>query len=164
MNRRGFTLIEVIMVIVLIGILAVTAAPKLGSFLSSNYGAFSDKLRADMRYAQNLAMSLNQRVRVRFTAASYDITIGGVIVHATDPSNGKPYPVLLGSGDYAGISLADTFGGDCVEFDSLGSPYEGTAATCAAASPLSTSLPASRTVTVTNGQTITVTLQTGAVN
>jgi MSHA pilin protein MshC len=164
MNHRGFTLIELIMVIALIGILAVFAAPQMGNITSMKAEAFSDKLRADIRYAQNLAMTQNQRVRVTFTAASYDVTIGGVVNHATDPANGKPYPVVLGVGDYSGIGLANTFTGSCLEFDSLGVPYEGTPAECAATAPLATLLAVNRTVTVTNGSVITITAQTGAVN
>ena len=57
MNRKGFTLIELIMVIVLIGIIAVYAAPRLSSVTDTKAGAFVDKLRADIRYAQSQAVS-----------------------------------------------------------------------------------------------------------
>jgi MSHA pilin protein MshC len=152
MDRKGFTLIELVMVIVLLGILAAFVAPNLGNITSTKAGAFSDKLRADIRYAQNLAMTQNQRVRVTFAANSYSITIAGNPI--ADPATGRNYPVTLGVGDYAGISLANTFGGSYVEFDSLGVPYDGGGV-----------LLVNRSVTVAPvGQAITVTVQTGAVN
>ncbi len=66
-NSRGFTIIELVMVIVLISILAIYAAPKLGNITSMKGGAFADKLRADIRYAQNLAMTRGVRSRVDFS-------------------------------------------------------------------------------------------------
>jgi MSHA pilin protein MshC len=152
MCRKGFTLIELVMVIVLLGILAAFIAPNLGNITSTKAGAFSDKLRADIRYAQDLAMTRNVQVRVTFAANSYSITIAGNPI--ADPATGKNYPVTLGAGDYVGISLANTFGGSYVEFDSLGAPYDSGGA-----------LAINRSVTVAPvGQTIIVTAQTGAVN
>ena len=152
MDRNGVTLIELVMVIVLIGIIAAFVMPMLGNITTTEAGSFTDKLRADMRYAQDLAMTQSQRVQVNFTANSYSITIAGNPI--VDPSNGRNYPVTLGTGEYAGISLSNTFGGSIVIFDSLGGPYDSNGA-----------LTANQSVTVAPvGHTITVTMQTGAVN
>ena len=162
MNTRGFTLIELILVLVLLTIIAVFAMPRLGDVPSMKSGAFADKLRADIRYAQNLAMTRGQRVRVTFAAASYDLTIGAT--HVIDPSTGNVYPVLLGVGDYAGIAITmpTGFSGNYVEFDSLGTPYDNaTGGSCSTAPcPLTTN----KTVIVTGGPSITVTAKTGAIN
>ena len=155
MSHKGFTLIELIMVIVLIGIIAVFIAPRLGDMTSTKAAAFRDKLRADIRYAQNLAMTRNQRGRVTFTANSYSVTIGGN--PAFDPARGGNLSVTLGSGDYVGLSFtAIGFTGSYVEFDSLGVPYDGGG-----------TLAAAKSVTVTGGgsnYSVTVQPQTGAVN
>ena len=152
MGRRGFTLIELVMVIVLLGILAAFIAPSMGNLTATKSGSFAGKLRADIRYAQDLAMARNQRVRVTFAANNYSITIAGVPI--ADPGTGKTYPLTLGVGDYAGISLANTFNGSYVEFDSLGAPYDSGGA-----------LAANGSVTVAPaGKIITVTARTGAVN
>jgi len=66
MNHKGFTLMELVMVIVLIAIVAVFVAPRLGDVTAMKAGAFTSKLRADIRYAQNLAMTRNRRARVYF--------------------------------------------------------------------------------------------------
>jgi MSHA pilin protein MshC len=148
---RGFTLIELVMVMVLIGIIAVFVAPMLGNITSTNAGSFVDKLRADIRYAQDVAMTSNQRIRVTMVAANaYSITdsMGNSLV---DPATGRNYPVTLGAGISFGVV---TFNGNYVEFDSLGVPYDGAGVLTAAGS-----------VTVMPGAlTITVTPQTGAVN
>jgi MSHA pilin protein MshC len=151
MNNRGFTLLELVMVIVLLGIIAFYAAPRLGTVASANAGVFVDKLRADIRYAQDVAMTRNKRVRVTIVSANaYSITdaMGNPIV---DPATGKNYVVTLGAGISFGVI---SFNGNYIEFDSLGAPYDGAGA-----------LTAAGTVSVMPGAlTITVTPQTGAVN
>ena len=156
MNRKGFTLIELVMVIVLLAILAKYAAPRLGNITATNAGAFTDKLRADIRYAQNLAMTQNRRYRVYFNGnpapvAGYAVvndangngTWGEAGEFAANPAAGGNLSVSL-TGQYAGITIA---AGGFIEFNSLGAP------TSAA------------TVTVSPGnQTVTITAQTGAVN
>lgn len=52
MDRKGFTLIELVMVLVLVGILAAVVIPRLGNMTTTNAGAFTDKLRADILCAE----------------------------------------------------------------------------------------------------------------
>jgi prepilin-type N-terminal cleavage/methylation domain-containing protein len=158
MNRKGFTLIELVMVIVLIGILAVAVAPRLGKVSSANASAFAGKLRADIRYAQDLAMTQNRRYRVYFNtnppapaqgyAVVYD-TSGGAwssFGYAQDPASGGNLSIILNAGQYAGITVASTV--NPVEFNSLGKPSGGLT-----------------TVTVSPGNyQITIAAQTGVVN
>lgn len=147
MNSKGFTLIELIMVIVLIGIIAVVVSPKLGDVTDTKAAALADKLRADIRYAQNLAMTTSQRHRVYINTAPGPTPGYAVVNVATglvvqDPAGGN-LSVVLDAGDYAGITVSpDT----TIEFNSLGSPTTG-----------GTNLTA-------GGTTITVTAETGAVN
>jgi prepilin-type N-terminal cleavage/methylation domain-containing protein len=152
MGASGFTLLELVMVIALLSIIAVVAAPRMVNVTSANAGASAEKLRADIRYAQDLAMTRNQRVRVSIVSANtYQITIAGNPV--VDPSTGRNNMVLSAGSTFG----ATTFNGSYVEFDSsLGVPYDGAGALTAIGS-----------ITVTaSGQnyTITVTPQTGAVN
>ena len=168
MKHGGFTLIELVMVIVLIGILAVYAAPKLGNITSTNSGAFTDKLRADIRYAQNLAMSQNRSYRIYFNTApssnpGYAVVndanadgwgTTGANEYAQDPARSGNLSIALNAGQYAGITFsAIGFSGNYVEFNSLGVPYDSLGA-----------LTVSKSVTVSPVGTVTVTAQTGAVN
>ncbi len=159
MDQRGFTLIELVMVLVLIAILAAFVAPKLGDVTTTKAGAFHDKLRADVRYAQNLAMTQNQRYRVYFNTApspnpGYAVVndangdgwgVTGANEFAQNPAGGN-LSVTLNAGDYAGITVSTPAGG-FIEFNSLGVP---TAAAILTITP--------------GGQTVTITAQTGAVN
>jgi MSHA pilin protein MshC len=168
MNCKGFTLIELVMIIVLIGIISVYAAPKLGNVASTKADAFTDKLRADIRYAQNLAMSQNRRYRVYFNAApapnpGYAVvndangngTWGGAGEVVMDPAGNGNLSVTLNAGQFAGITFSAVgFSGNYVEFNSLGVPFDSAGA-----------LAVNKNVTLSpGGTTVTVTAQTGAVN
>jgi MSHA pilin protein MshC len=151
MNQKGFTLIELVMVIVLIGILAVIAVPQLGDMTGMKAGAFADKLEADIRYAQNLAMTRNIRHRVYFNAAPAP-TPNGYAVTNNAGAVVEDLSVVLNTGDFAGITVASPF--PHIEFDSLGRPYNDAGALLAA----------DASITVSPGFSITIKLQTGAVN
>jgi MSHA pilin protein MshC len=74
-SARGFTLIELIMVIVMLGVLAVFAAPRL--FNSSDFYArgFHDETLALLRYAQKTAIAQRRTVCVAFTSSSATLSI-----------------------------------------------------------------------------------------
>lgn len=176
MNRHGFTLIELVMIMVLLGIIAMFVAPRLPNITTTNAGAFKDKLRADIRYAQNLAMTRNRRTRVYFngtgpapvTAPAQGYTVGidssgtgncGAFVLASDPAVGGNMLVTLNAGNYAGITVAPSI--TCLEYDSLGQPHACIVGACTTA-PLA----ATMTADVNNDATmrVSVSIQTGAVN
>lgn len=71
---RGFTLIELIMVLILVGILAVFAAPRLADNDFEARG-FHDGTLALLRYAQKTAIAQRRTVCVAFTANSATLTI-----------------------------------------------------------------------------------------
>lgn len=160
MNRKGFTLIELVVILVLLGIIAAFAAPRLGNVTDSNAAAFADKLRADIRYAQSLAMTEGRRYRVYVNAlpapnpgyavvndANGNSTWGEAGELAIDPAEGNPLSVALDTGQYAGITVSTPAGG-YVEFNSLGAPATG--GTTLVISP--------------GGLAVVITAQTGAVN
>jgi MSHA pilin protein MshC len=161
MRRKGFTLIELVMVIVLIGIIAVFIAPRMVDVTGTKAGAFRDKLRADIRYAQNLAMTQNRRYRVYVNTApgpanGYAVmndsngngTWGEAGEIALDPAGSSNFVVTLNTGDYAGITVSTPAGG-FIEFDSLGRPTIGGGVVL---------------LVTPGGRTVTISDQTGAVN
>jgi MSHA pilin protein MshC len=157
-SKRGFTLIELVIVILLIGIVAVYAAPKTGDLQAMSAAAFRDKLKADIRYAQNLAMAQSRRYRVYFNAApapspngyavAFDTSNGAwsTFGYAQNPDSSGSLSIALNTGQYNGITVAST--SNPLEFNSLGKPTGGSA-----------------TVTVSpGGYTITITSETGLIN
>lgn len=172
MNTRGFTLIELILLLVLIGIIAAVALPRMGDIKQTEAAAFVEKLKADMRAASMLATSKNIRSRVYFNSAGTAPAAGYSLVLSTgngcpgfaaamDPATNGPWAVALNTGIYAGITVVPSIA--CLEYDSLGRPYDcsGLGNVCAAAQ-------AGMTVTVqgngVNAGTVTVSAGTGAVN
>jgi MSHA pilin protein MshC len=172
MDRKGFTLIELVMVLVLIGIMAAVVVPRLPNVASTKAGVIVDKLRADIRYAQNLAMTRSRRTRVSFTGATrYDVlsdTTGTCTAFppVIDPATGQSFSVDLTAAPYTGAGITLTLPAmTCLEYSSLGQPYNctGLGNVCSGAAIVS-----SWTVTVNANAAavgaVTVSSQTGAVN
>jgi MSHA pilin protein MshC len=170
-NDKGFTLIELIMVLVLIGIIAVFVALNLGDVTATKAAAFKDKLRADIRYAQNLAMTRNQRYRVYFNTNPPAPVSGYAVVndangdgwgttganeYAQDPATGGNLSITLGGGNYAGITITAPAAG-YVEFNSIGTPAVGGGLAFVAGV-------ATITVNASPTTNVTIAAQTGAVN
>lgn len=74
-RARGFTLIELIVVIVLLGILAVYAAPRMFDMNTFNSRGFHDETLALLRYAQKTAIAQRRTVCVTFTTNSATLTM-----------------------------------------------------------------------------------------
>jgi len=69
-QQRGFTLIELIMVMIILGVLAVFAAPRI--FNTSDFYArgFHDETLSILRYAQKAAVAQRRTVCVSFTGTT----------------------------------------------------------------------------------------------
>ena len=68
--QRGFTLIELIMVIVMLGVLAVFAAPRMLNSGDFNARGFHDETLSLLRYAQKAAIAQRRTVCVTFSASA----------------------------------------------------------------------------------------------
>ena len=73
---RGFTLVELIAVMVVVGILAVAALPRFFDRNVFEARGFLDETRALLRYAQKTAVSQRRTVCVAFAAG------GEILAHA----------------------------------------------------------------------------------
>lgn len=72
---RGFTLVELITIMILIGILAVVALPNLN--LAQGFGAtaFRDRVAASLRHAQKSAVAKRRMVCATITPGSLTLTV-----------------------------------------------------------------------------------------
>lgn len=122
-NVRGFTLIELILVIVVLGVLAVFAAPRIFNSSDFNARGFHDETLALLRYAQKTAIAQRRTVCVTFPSAGSALVriasaaaITTCNTDLTGPRGDTPGTITAKSGTtYATLPLA-------VNFDGLGQP------------------------------------------
>ncbi|MGA8863489.1 MAG: type II secretion system protein [Gallionella sp.] len=117
-DQRGFTLVELIMTMMIIGILAVAVAPRLlGTTVFQSRG-FADQVQATLRYAQKQAIAQHQFVCVTFTGNSVTLTIGATTACGAPllSASGQAYPITAPSG--IGFSAVPT----AFSFNALGQP------------------------------------------
>lgn len=128
---NGFTIIEILIVVVLIGIMAMMAIPTMSSAGSIQIRAAANMIAADLEYAKSMAISRGQNYSVVFdeNAESYSIKKDDSVI---------PHPVKKGF-DYiinfrsdSRLNRVDIVDADfdadpsqTITFDYLGSPYSG---------------------------------------
>jgi MSHA pilin protein MshC len=129
-RERGFTLIELIMVIILIGILAVVAVPRLNTSDFQTRG-FHDETLALLRYAQKTAIAQRRTVCVAFASDSATLTIADGPATAdcagkalTGPKGESPATVTASSTSIA-YSTTPAYVPTGFYFDGLGKPSTG---------------------------------------
>jgi len=84
--QTGFTLVELVMAIVLLGILSATALPKFFAVSSYQERAFIDDTLSAVRYAQKLAVATGCKVQVSISANAYVLNSPAVRSQCTSNS------------------------------------------------------------------------------
>ncbi len=158
----GFTLIELIAVMVLIAILAATSIPALTSISQTRAAAAAVDLQRSMTFARQNAVSTGTRTWVVFDVGANSWSIlkenpltpgraGASLI--IDPAHGQDYVEILDSDTTAGVNLLSaTFdAGSEIGFDWLGRPLNASENDLAAAGA----------VMLTGNHLVTVEAETG---
>ncbi len=103
-RASGFTLIELIMVIVVLGALSLFVAPSFSSKSSFDTLSFHQELKTAIRFAHKLSIASGCEVQVALTANSYSLFYPNTTCNPPDAfgANAVNHPVQ--SGAYTGNS------------------------------------------------------------
>jgi len=126
-GRSAFTLIEIMIVIVIIGIAAAMAIPTISSAGSFQIRSAANLVAADLEYAKSMAISRGRPYKVVFstTTESYQIQDpNGAVVTPPGRKNTTQFGPAGQLNDVA-IASVSFNGAQTVTFDYLGSPDNG---------------------------------------
>jgi MSHA pilin protein MshC len=117
-KNRGFTLVELITVMIIVGIISAVAMPKFFSRSDYDGREFYDQVKATLRHAQKIAIAQRRFVCVVAASRTVTVTYGATSTcgsQLTSPEGKNPYTVTSPTSDVT-LSSA-TF-----SFDALGRP------------------------------------------
>lgn len=146
-RAHGFTLVEMIIVIVLLGIVASIAMPRFFGAASFQGSGYAHEVAFGLRWAQKLAVAQRRDVHVSLDATGLSFCLTAFPCNPADfapgPDNTKPYTLAPPSG----VTLVSSHA--TLSFDALGRPDAG---------------PVTLTVTGGAAHVITVEAETGYVH
>ena len=128
-RQFGFTLIELIVVLIIVGILAVAVAPRFFARQTYEARGFFDQTLSALRYAQKTAIAKRRNVCVTVLATSISLSYDAVLPddgHVPNCAGGPLNPALIGStGGVFSIAAPSGVTPTTVSFSftSAGKPY-----------------------------------------
>ena len=129
-TQEGFTLIEIIVVMVILAIASLVAIPMFSSGADIQIRSAANKIAADLDYAKGLAVTHQENYTVVFDSdqGSYQIQdAGGTVIQ--HPMRNDDFKETLSEDRLSRVDITSAdFDGDAdeaVTFDYLGAPYSG---------------------------------------
>lgn len=162
--RQGFTLVEILVVVIIIGIASAVVVPNLGTRNDLNVASAARTVVSDLIYAQNRAILSQAKRYVNISTAGQNYAIltctpnTGTLTYEQNPTSLLNYISLFGSAATPGamqtvlLQTPSVDGKTCIAFDELGQPYS-----CDAATGVTAMLVNTATIPVTCG-TFTLTV------
>lgn len=145
-SSMGFTVLEIIVVLVLLGILAAVAISRVSHGNDAEIRAAADRLKVHLRHAQGRAMNSDIPWGVHFSGNNYWLFFAGNINNRMQ---------FLGEGDSV-VALPLAVTPVTVSFDDWGMPY------LVADPRLATAIPEDADIVISIGSAaITITAETG---
>ena len=104
-STAGFTMVELVMTMIIVGVLAFVALPRLSQTSEFQAAAFRDEVVAALRHAQKTALSRRRLVCADFTSSSVTLRVasanpaascGAATLNAPDGQS----PYVRGSGNF----------------------------------------------------------------
>lgn len=141
-NQDGFTLVELIVVILITGILSISIAPRFFGVAAYENRRVTDELLSALRYSQQMAMNRGGNIELVLTANNFTVQLSGG-GNLRSPDGLRPY-----TKDFPDNINPNP---DTVRFNSLGQPIT------AAGIPLAINT----TLTINGANTITIRANTG---
>ena len=134
-NRVAFSLVELMIVVVILGIVGAMVVPMVGSASSMQIRSAANKIAADMEYAKSLAISTQQGHSLIFDASAetYYIQNSSTGITIKDPMKSDSDYIVDFTADSrlnkVNISTVDFDSTNAITFDYLGSPFKSTTIT-----------------------------------
>jgi len=162
--HRGFTLVELVAIMVVLAVMAGVALPTLGNLTSTRAGMAARQLLRDFTHARQRALATGTTcwITIDMTAQSWTLLrddpanpgLDDAIV-LTDAGTGKDFVTFIGTAEYLGVDITacDFDGSVSTGFDWMGKPLDANGA----------DLASEGTVTLTGGHQITVNAGTGMI-
>lgn len=125
MRQDGFTMVELIVTLIIIGILAVVALPRLDMLRGFDAIGYRDQVRATLEYARKSAVAQRRNVRVAIAGGGVTLTVERATPEGDSGTPGDYVALLLpGRSSHqlaapAGVTLTPDA---TLTFDPLGRP------------------------------------------
>lgn len=124
MRQRGFTMIELVVTLVIVGILAIAVVPRMDLLRGFDEIGYRDKVRATFEYARKSAVAQRRNVRVTIAGSGFTMEIQLRTPEGAGPGTFEPLNLPGSSTNVfsapAGTSIAPA--NDTLVFDALGRP------------------------------------------
>ena len=150
-KNGGFTLVELVVTLIVVGIMAYTALPRFEGLGAFDGAGAADQLRSILRYAQKTAVAQRRNVSVSYAGNAASIcSYTGTTMPCSADCTGK-IPIAPPGGRFQPAKSAP-YSSDFLCFDAVGRPYDSTGL-----------LSPSRTIDVSESGAVRIEQETGYV-